>query len=313
MTRTAPHVFFHSEPDSADDWREALAPHFETLRFSVDGACADPASVDVALVWKLPPQGLDAFTRLRAVQSLHAGVNHLDMRRIPAELPIARLVDPSLGRYMVEYAKAAVYRYHRRFHEFERLSREGVWRFSQPTLAGTTSIGVLGLGVLGSEIASALHGEGFEVFGWSRAPKAIEGIRTYAGAQGLREMVARSRIVINVLPLTDATRHVLAQDLFDCCQPRTFLINIGRGDHLVEPDLLSALERGQIEAATLDVAAIEPLPPDHAFWNHPAILLTPHVAGSSTPALAAAQVAENIRRALAGKPLLQQIDRTKGY
>src|SRR6202022_381585 len=220
---------------------------------------------------------------------------------------------PSLTRTMVDYAKTAVYRYHRRFHEFERLARRSEWKFIPPTLTRDTSVALLGLGELGREIAGDLRREGFRVLGWSRTPKQMDDIQTYTGRDGLASMVAESDIIINVLPLTDDTRHILCRELFSHCRRGACLINIGRGLHLVEADLLEAIDEKIIADATLDVGTVEPIPPAHPFWNHPHILITPHVAGLSMPETASKAIAENIRKAMAGERLLHQVDLGRGY
>jgi glyoxylate/hydroxypyruvate reductase A len=214
---------------------------------------------------------------------------------------------------MVDYAKAAVYRYHRCFDVFENAMRHERWQFIRPKLPYQTSIGILGLGELGLAIACALQSDGFPVSGWSRTLKQLQGIETYSGQSGLRALVGRSDIVVNVLPLTDSTRNILQGDLFRHFRHGAKLINIGRGEHLVEADLLRALDEGTVGAATLDVAVEEPLPASHPFWGHPSILVTPHVAGLSLPSSAVLAIAANIRRALAGEPLHNQVDLGRGY
>ena len=313
MAQIKPHIFFHSNLDSPDEWRAAFATEFEQFTFSVGSAVTTPESVDVALIWTLPDEGLERFVNLRAVLSLGAGIDQLDLARLPRHVPLARLVDGSLTRTMVDYAKTAVYRYHRRFHFFEREAQHHRWTFISPTATAETAVGVLGLGEIGGEIALALHREGFTVHGWSRSLKQLEGITTHTGRDGLKSMVGRSNIVLNVLPLTDETRHILGRDLFAQFQMGTCLINMGRGMHLAEADLLAAIASGRVEAATLDVASVEPLPPAHPFWGHPNILMTPHVAGISRPRTAVTTIAANIRRALAGERLLHQVDLDRDY
>jgi glyoxylate/hydroxypyruvate reductase A len=308
MGQIKPNIFFHSDLDSPDEWRAALATEFEEFTFSVGSDVASPESVDVALVWTLPNDGLERFANLRAILSLGAGIDQLDFGRLPKHVPIARLVDESLTRTMVDYAKTAVYRYHRRFHFFERQSQKRRWTFISPILTAETSVGVLGLGEIGREIASALQREGFAVHGWSRTPKQIDGITTYTGRDGLKSMVGRSNIVLNVLPLSDETRYILCRDLFAHFADGTCLINMGRGMHLAESDLLDAIASGRVDAATLDVASVEPLPPTHPFWGHPNVLITPHVAGISRPMTAVVMIAANIRRAMAGERLLHEVD-----
>jgi glyoxylate/hydroxypyruvate reductase A len=313
MTQTKPHIYFNSSMDSADDWRAALATQFDDFTYSVGEEVSDPGSVDVAIVWTLPDAGLERFTNLRAILSLGAGVNQLDPKRLPAQVPLARLVDDGLTRMMVDYAKTAVFRYHRKFHILERRTRERSWIYIPPTLTSETSVGILGLGELGSEIALALRAEGFDVFGWSRTAKQLDGVDSFTGKDGLASVVRCSDIVLNILPLTEETHHILSRDLFAHFRDGTFLINMGRGKHLVDADLLEAIKSGKVGAATLDVATVEPLPEDHPFWNHPDILITPHVAGTSIPGTAVVNIAANIRKALAGEPLNQQVDRARGY
>ncbi len=308
-----PHILFNSDLDSPDQWRMALSRHLVDFEFSIGSACARPDTVDVALLWKLPSDGLAACTRLKVIISLGAGIDQLDPAGLPRGIPVVRLVDASLTRTMVEYAKTAVWRHLRGFHRFERRAREGKWQFEPPKSARHAVIGVLGLGELGGEIARALAAEGMQVHGWSRGAKSLPGVQTWAGRTALTQMVSTCDVVINVLPLTSETRSILDRNLFQHFRSKACLVNIGRGPHLVEADLLEALEAGRIEAATLDVFMQEPLPMEHPFWNHPAILVTPHVAGLSDPDQAARMVADNIGRAMRGEPLLHVVQAERGY
>jgi len=308
-----PHIYFNSHLDSPEEWRDALAAQFEEFEFSVGEEVAAPETVDVAILWLLPEGGLERFVNLRAILSLGAGINQLDPERLPAHVPLARLVDDSLTRMMVDYARLAVYRHHRKFHLFEQRSRERLWIYMPPTLTGTTTVGILGLGELGAEIALGLRHEGFNVLGWSRTAKQLPGVATSTGREGLVAMLEACDIVVNVLPLTAETRHILDRDLFAHFKRGSCLVNMGRGPHVVDADLLDAIDAGIIEAATLDVFTVEPLPEAHPFWSHPQILITAHAAGTSLPATAAVTIAANIRRAMAGEPLSQQVDRARGY
>jgi glyoxylate/hydroxypyruvate reductase A len=308
-----PHIFFNSDLDSPSEWREALATQLEAFSFSTVEDHVDPASVDVAVVWKLPEGGLAQFVNLRAILSLGAGINQLNPEDLPRNVPLARLVDLSLTQTMVEYAKTAAYRYHRQFHVFERNSREGRWTYFPPKVSSDTSIGVLGLGQIGSIIALALGREGFNVRGWSRTQKQMDGIATHVGREGLERMVGECDILINVLPLTAETTQLLNRGLFSHCRPGMCLINMGRGLHLVEQDLIDAIAEKRIDSATLDVAIQEPLPPGHPFWNHPNILVTPHVAGTALPMTAVKNIAENVRRAMSGERLMNEVNLARGY
>lgn len=314
MRSSRPRIYFYSRLDPAATWRDALAVHLgNDFDFIVGPECAAPLEVDIGLMYNLPPQGLLAFDRLRAVLSLSAGINQFDRARMPPGVPLARAVDSSLAQHMVAYARAAVYRYHRRFHRYEQASREAVWRFELPRSNAQTSIGVLGLGRLGRSVAGALAGDGFEVHGWSRTPHELPGVHAHAGLDGLKPMLGAVDILVNLLPLTPDTHGILSSGLFARMRPGSFLVNMGRGGHLIEEDLLAALSGGLLEGATLDVTSVEPLPAQHPFWGHTKILITPHVAGISTPTTAAVQIAENVRRAMRHEVLLNQVDPERGY
>ena len=304
---------FHSDLDRMAGWVEPLRRLIPSLDLRKAGGFENPANVDIAIFWKPPPE-LERYTGLKAILALGAGVDQLDLASLPANVPVARLRDTSLTRDMRDYCRLAVTRYHRDFHAYERLSRDGgPWRYEVPRQAGDRRIGLLGLGELGAAVATELAGAGFQVSGWSRNPKTIAHIRSSVGEQGFADVVSGADILINLLPLTPQTENILDRRLFATMRKGACLINVGRGRHLVEADLLDALNSGHLGGATLDVFRTEPLPADHPFWRHPAILITPHVAAVTNPETAAPQIAENIMRAMRGEHLLNQVDRTRGY
>jgi glyoxylate/hydroxypyruvate reductase A len=282
------------------------------LSFRTVDALGDPAEIDIALIWKAPAV-LAQLSGLKAILALGAGVDQLDAAKLPKGVPLARLVDPTLTRSMVEYCRLAVLRHHRRFDEFERTRSTRQWRYAVPRAPESRSVGILGLGELGRAVALDLAAGGFRVSGWSRTPKRIEGIACHSGADGLARMLAGTEILINLLPLTAETANILNKQLFEAMPRGAAVINVGRGGHLVDADLIEALASGRIAAATLDVFRQEPLPEDHPFWAEPAILVTPHVASSGGPSTAAPQIVENIRRARAGEALLNAVDVGRGY
>lgn len=306
-------VYFHSDLDDPVQWQATLAAALPQVRFVAGPACDAPEQVDIALVWTQPPQGLGAFPNLRAVLSLGAGVDQLQLERLDPRIPVARLVDPTLTARMVEYCKAAVFHFHRDLHLHQRRQQERRWTFIPPLSAGDRRILVLGQGELGAAVATGLAAEGFAVSGWSRSTRQLPGVRGLCGAQALPAAVAESDIVINLLPLTSDTRGLLDARFFSWCRPGACLVNVGRGAHLNEADLLAALDQGRIAAAFLDVFAQEPLPPQHPFWARPQLYVTPHVASLSDPVQSAATVVANIRRSMQGQPLLHAIDRGRGY
>jgi glyoxylate/hydroxypyruvate reductase A len=308
-----PTVYFHSNLDDPAEWRAGLAAAIPELDFIVGPACDRPERVDIALVWTAPPQGLNAFTKLRAVLSLGAGVDQLDLGQLDPRIPVARLVDPVLTQRMVEYCKAAVFYLHRNFHIHRQDQAARAWRFCAPVDACARRVLVLGLGELGAAVATSLAQEGFAITGWSQSRKTLPGVHNIQGASALADAVETSDIAINLLPLTSQTRGILNREFFSRFKPGACLINVGRGAHLNEPDLVEALDQGTVTAAFLDVFAQEPLDPAHPFWSYPQLHITPHVASLSDPRHSVATVVDNVRRALDGQPLLNAVDRLSGY
>jgi len=306
-------LLFCSHLDDPNEWIPELKREMPDLEIEVWPKVSDPAAIDAVLVWIPPEQGLAQFPNLKAILSLGAGINQLDLKSLPPGVPLARLVDPGLTDGMRDYCAWAVMRYHRSLdeHEANQVRRKWVYKMAPPK--SSVCVGVLGLGELGATTAQRLAELGFQVRGWARSPKAIEGVSCFAGTAGLRDFAGKVNTLICLLPLTEETRGILARPLFEMLPRGARIINVGRGDHLVEPDLLAALESGQIAAATLDVFSREPLPTDHPFWSHPKITVTPHVATFGSAASAAPNVVENLRRAIAGRPLLNQVDIARGY
>ncbi|MGI9509617.1 MAG: 2-hydroxyacid dehydrogenase, partial [Geminicoccaceae bacterium] len=212
-----------------------------------------------------------------------------------------------------DYVLLAVLRHHRRFDLFEREQRAGRWTFAFPKRAADRTVGILGQGVLGEAAACQLRDHGFKVQGWSRSAKAIEGVTSYHGRDQLERFLGATEILVCLLPLTPDTAGILDARLFAALPNDACLINAARGAHLIEADLIDALDKGHIGAATLDVFETEPLPPANPLWQHEKILITPHVASYCLPETAASGVIDNIKRVRAGQPLLHQVDRNQGY
>jgi glyoxylate/hydroxypyruvate reductase len=304
---------FLSPDDPAELWREELCARMPGLEVRIWPAVGEPAEIDTALVWRPPPGELARYPNLKAILSLGAGIEGLIADPTLPNVPIARMVDPSLARTMTEYVLLAVLRHHREFDTFERAQRSRRWAYRFPPQAADRRIGIMGLGELGTHAARALVARGFAVFGWSRTPKAIKGVTSYAGRSELHAFLHQADILVCLLPLTAETRGILDAPTFESLPHGAHVINVARGAHLVEPDLIAALDSGHLGGATLDVFQTEPLPPESPLWAHPEVLVTPHVASYSLPATAADGVVENIRRARAGQPLRHQVDRARGY
>jgi glyoxylate/hydroxypyruvate reductase len=307
-------LLFYSTVDSAARWRDALARLDPGLDIRIWPAIGDPREIDYALVWR-PPSGLLAsLPNLKLILSLGAGIDHIfGDPRLPRHLPIVRLVDPYLSDAMSEYVALQVLRLHRHDLDYQDQQRAGIWRELPQKNAGERPVGILGFGEIGQHAARKLAALGFPVSGWTRSERKIAGFATYAGGAGLQQMLAATEILVCLLPATPQTEGILCARTFAALPRGAGLVNAGRGRHLVEEDLIPALDSGQLYAAALDVFREEPLPPEHPFWHHPRILVTPHIAGITNPFTAAPIILDNIRRYEAGLPLLNQLDPAQGY
>lgn len=298
--------------DEASSWRAALAAALPGERLVESKDAAD--DIEVAIVANPRPGALAGLPRLRLIQSLWAGVDRLLADpTLPAGVPIVRMVDPAMSAAMAETALWAVLALHRGFFRYARLQREGRWAPHGQRRADEQVVAVLGLGQMGRGTALRLAAQGYRVRGWSTRPTAIEGIETHAGAAALDTLLAQADIVLNLLPLTPATRGLFDAARFARMKPGASLVNLARGAHVVEADLLVALDAGRLRHAVLDVFQTEPLPAGHAFWSHPRVTVLPHAAAQTDPRSAARVVAANLRAWRAGRPLANLVDRQRGY
>lgn len=307
-------LLFRSSVDSAARWSAELARLMPGLDIRLWPQIGDPAAIDYALVWRPEPGLLAALPNLKLILSLGAGVDHiLADPQLPRGVPIVRLVDPYLTDAMSEYVVLQVLRLHRQDLDYRAQQQARIWRELPQKNAHERPVGILGFGEIGQDAARKLTAVGFAVSGWSRQERAVSGFATFAGPAGLARLLAQSEILVCLLPLTSETRGILNAATFALLPRGAALVNAGRGGHLVEADLIPALDRGQLSAAALDVFQEEPLPPDHPFWRDPRILVTPHIAGTTNPATAAAIVLDTIRRFEEGDPLLNRVDPARGY
>ena len=307
-------LLFFSKADPPEEWRQALLAEMPELDFRVwPDDVGDPADIDLTLAWCPPPGELSRYPNLKAILSLGAGIDAMIEDETLPDVPLARMVDPSLTRMMADYVLLSVLRHHRNFDLFEREQRAGRWTFEFPRLASDRTVGMLGLGVLGKAAAESLRDFGFKVQGWSRSPKTLPGIASFHGRDQLQSFLSGTDILVCLLPLTPDTEGILNAELFSALPDGAALVNAARGRHLVEGDLVDALSAGKMCAATLDVFETEPLPADSPLWRDDRVLITPHVASYCDPKSAAKGVVENIIRVRAGKPPLNQVDRQRGY
>jgi glyoxylate/hydroxypyruvate reductase A len=307
-------ILYYSNADPAEPWREAFARELPRIPFRVWPDSGPLESVRYALVWK-PPRGfLAQFPNLKAILALGAGVDPIPSDpALPKGVPLLRLVDVGFPAQMADYAMYAVLRFQRRMGEIGALQRQARWNQLDPFFTRDFPVGVMGLGVIGSVVAQRIAAAGYAVAGWARSPKQLDGVEVFAGSGTFKTFLSRARVVVNALPLTPQTENILDAAAFASIPRGGYVVNIGRGAHLVDRDLIAALDSGQLDGAMLDVFREEPLPSSHPFWGHPKIVVTPHVAAPTIASEVQAQVIENIRRLERGESPLGLVDRDRGY
>ena len=299
-------------PEWTDELQKAIAARDLPVRLQSDAA---PEDVDY-LVYNIDG-GLtefSAYPRLKVILNTWAGVEAVVGKvQWPEHVPFCRMAEDGMTDGMSDYFTGHAMRYILDIDRAIAQSADGVWQKYTPRLARQTTVGILGLGVLGQATAAKLTALGFAMHGWSRSQKALDGVTCHSGAEGLREILSKAEILILILPLTDQTRHVLNTENLALLPKGACVINAGRGPLIDDEALLAALASGHVRHATLDVFAVEPLPQDHAYWRHPGVTVTPHIAAETRFDTAAASIMDQIARHLDGKPLLQVVDPSRGY
>jgi glyoxylate/hydroxypyruvate reductase A len=300
-------VLFVSTMEPAERWLPLFERALPQERFFTEPR----EDIDVALVGA-PPRGVFArLPRLKLVQSLWMGVEKLLADpELPADVPLARMVDAGMVAAMSETVLAHVLDWHRHFWHYRQRQAAKLWKHRRQYMAQDRTVGILGLGELGGDAAGKLLALGFQVRGWSRRPKSIPGVQC---STDLGEVLSKSDAVVCLLPLTPQTRGVLNAAAFAKMPKGGCVINVARGAHVVQADLLATLNAGHLARAYLDVFDIEPLPADSPLWAHPGVTVTPHIAALTEPRTALATVVENIERLRRGEAPLHLVDRSAGY
>ena len=309
-------VVTHTHEASRHQWVQALRdrlPGADVRAWPPDDA-ALALEADYAVGWAPPADFFARQPRLRAFFSAAAGVDHL-LRHpgLPAGLTLVRLEDAGMGAQMVEHCLHAIYHAWQRRDKYAAQQRDAVWRVLRAPRRSEFPVGVLGLGVLGAQVAGALAGFGYTVNGYSRTPRAIDGVRSFHGDGALEAFLRATRALVVLAPLTPATADLLDRRRLSWLQPGGWVINVARGGLLVDADLLALLDEGHLAGAALDVFRDEPLPSGHPFWRHPRIRITPHVSALTLIATSAAQVAGKIERMSRGEAVGGLVDRDRGY
>lgn len=311
------HIGFCCPGVSPEPWQAEIARLLPQARLSVWQPGAPP-DLDYALVWMPPQAFFDEQPQLRGVFNAAAGVDALLRLRLPPNLPIVRLEDAGMGVQMAEYVCHAVMRHFRGFERMEAQQRQGLWKQPPAPDRESYSVGVMGMGVLGRRVVQALRAFDYTVHAWTRTPPEVvpEGVISHVGPQGLHSFLAHSHSLVCLLPLTPETEGLLNRKTLAALPRGAQVINVARGAHVVDEDLLALIDEGHLEGATLDVFHKEPLPPDHPFWSHPRVRITPHTSARTLRSDAVRQIVQKMALAAGGTPWAEiggLVDLGRGY
>jgi glyoxylate/hydroxypyruvate reductase len=307
-------VLIYTKAHDPAEWAAAMRAIDPTLDIRLHPQTGNPAEIKAAIVAKPPPGLLQSFPNLNLIHAFGAGVDAiLADKTLPRSVPLARVVDDRLTVAMTEYVLLHVLRFHRQVEIMAANQRNKTWKWLPPVDAAERVIGIMGMGTLGTAVAEKLRPFGFQLVSWSRGLKAVDGVTSFHGDDHLDSFLRLCNVLICLLPLTPQTRGIISRRTLSLLPRGTYIINAARGGHVVEADLLHALDSEWLSGATLDVFDEEPLRDNHPFWTHPKVTVTPHNAADSIPAQVAPQIVDNIQRMQKGQPLLRVVDYGRGY
>ena len=295
-------------------WLDAITaalPDAEVWLWTAEDAARQ---ADYAIVWMPPPEIFASQSSLKAVFNIGAGVDGvMALPNLPEDVPLVRLNDAGMAVQMAEYVCHMLIRHTREFDVYDAQAKERRWKMRRPVNRADFPVGVMGLGSIGARVAEAVAAFGYPTFGWSRSPKSLPGITAFSGDGQFDDFLSAVRVLVCLLPLTLETRGILNAATLSKLKPNGYVINVARGWHLVEEDLLALLAEGTLAGAAIDVVRQEPLPADHAFWTHPKITLTPHISAVTLREKSVAQIAEKIRALGRGEAVDGIVDFVRGY
>ena len=304
-------IIFNQKP--IDDWFDKLAELLPETKVEIYPEIENPNDVEFIVTWKPHVGYVNEFPNLKVVQSVGAGIDHLLHTPIPSTINITRIVDSALKHDMFEHVLTCVLTSIKNILPYYKAQLEKNWQPTSYKTIAETTVTILGLGEIGNDVATKFVNLGFMVKGWSNSSKNIEGVQSFSGLNELENAISQTDFIINILPLTAQTEGILNEQFFKFCSDDTVLINVGRGGHLVENDLLTAIKNNKIKEAYLDVFIEEPLSENHPFWTNSQVYVTPHIASMTNANTALEQVADNYKRMKNNETLLNQVSMERGY
>lgn len=297
-----------------ENWVNELKNQHPGMNIYVYPEDHDKEEVEFALAWNHPRGLFQNYPNLKVIASMGAGVDHiLNDPGLPADVRVTRVVDEMLTEDMSDFVLSQVMNHIRDLNYYARTQREKKWDRFQYKRPKDTKVGIMGMGILGKAVADKLFKNGFRVYGWSRTEKNSENTTGFYGREQMEEFLQNCDILICLLPLTEDTKNILNADLFDMLPEGAYIINVARGEHLVEHDLMEMIDNGHLSGACLDVFREEPLPEEHPFWEHEKINITPHIASLTNPKSVVPQIVENYERMKEDEPLKNRVEIDKGY
>ena len=307
-------IIIASDIKNLEPWTSALKKADASVEIMTMDEVKDKSLVEFVLAWNYPHGRFREYPRLKTIYSMGAGVDHLlNDPFLPENIKVVRIIDPRLSQDMYEFALAVIMNRLRMLTHFRENQKQGTWKKKRYMRISDVRIGMMGAGEIGNHIALKLHKSEFKVTGWGRTRGQTTPYRKYYGSGQFEDFLKATDILICLLPLTPATENIINKQNMQMLPKNAWIVNLGRGGHVVDEDLIDMLDSGHLDGANLDVFREEPLPADHPFWSHPKIYLTPHLASLPDPESVAPQIIENYHRTIENKPLINLVDRKRGY
>ncbi|WP_289027967.1 glyoxylate/hydroxypyruvate reductase A [uncultured Paraglaciecola sp.] len=309
----ATHILFRGPQDRNDCWRAMFADALPSVVWHHWPNVEDKAAIDVIIAWKLPRDYQQDYPNLRVIFSVGAGVDQLNLDTVPEHIKVVRMLDPGIAKGMAEFIALHVLNIHRDTFHYINANKTATWKQLPTKATSQRRVGILGLGTLGQVAANSLLALGFSVNGWSRSAKQLKGVRCFSGMEQLEEFLSQTDVLVSLLPLTIHTQGILNNKTLSQLPQGASIINVGRGEQLVSQDLLTLLDKGHLSFAVLDVFDTEPLPDSNRLWQHPNVIVTPHIAAITQDESAGKVLVENVQRYTKGQAMIGTVDRAVGY